>query len=102
MKGICKLCEQVRTVYKNRKSGELICDACRRNPSNHEKCSECGMVKPVAKRNESGKATCSACRNRSNISRCAKCGETKVIQALGLCYGCYQYQRRASTAAGPT
>ncbi len=106
MKGICDVCGRQRTVHRNCKSGKAICHNCGqmaryRDPSTHERCFECGKVKPVAMHNEFGKAICHACYQRSKVDRCAECKETKVIQALGRCYGCYQRQRRVNMAARP-
>ena len=106
MMGICDLCGQLRTVHKNRKTGEAICSRCYqadyyRDFSTYDRCFSCGKIKQVATRNEAGKAICSVCYRRSKIGECAECKETKVIQAFGLCYGCYQHQRRASMAAYP-
>ena len=104
MKGICNVCGRRKVVHKNRRSGKAVCPACYAiaryyDPSTHEQCSECREVKPVAMRTEDGKAVCPACYRRSKIGKCAKCKETKTIQALGLCYGCYQSQRRVKMAA---
>jgi hypothetical protein len=81
--------------------GDLILSFFKPKSNYNPKGVRCGGVKHVVMRNKSGKAICSACYQRSKVGECAKCKETKVIQALGLCYCCYQRQRRASMAARP-
>ncbi|MEK7124141.1 MAG: hypothetical protein AAB877_00430, partial [Patescibacteria group bacterium] len=93
------VCGKRKNVHKNRVSGKAVCPACyQKDPSTHEQCSECREVKPVKARTEDGKAVCPACYRRSKVGKCNECKKTKVIQALGLCYGCYQLQRRKNMA----
>jgi len=101
MKGICSVCKERKLVHRNRKTGKRICHNCYqmasyRDPSMHEKCSKCEEVKPVAMRTKAGKPICPACYQQNRVGRCTNCGQDKVIQACGLCYACYQNQRRAS------
>ena len=92
----CSECGQVKSVAVRNKLDQPICHNCyRKDPSTHERCSECGELKPVTMRTKAG-PICSACYQRGRVGLCARCKEMKVIQALGLCYACYQNQRRAS------
>ncbi len=100
----CSKCGGVKPVTIRTETGEAICYNCyhkSRYPNLHEhkKCSQCGKGTWGKRRNEIGEAICSRCyckgHHRCKIGECAKCEETKVIQALGLCYACYQRQRRA-------
>jgi len=99
----CSQCGKVKPVSTRTGSGKPICYSCYglardRDPSTHEECSQCGKVKPVSTRTGSGKPICYSCYHRSNVGKCAECKEKKIIQALGLCYACYQKQRRANMA----
>ena len=95
----CFVCDKVKAVGVRNETGKAICMNCcatarRRDSSTHEQCFVCDRVKAVVTRNEDGKAICESCHRRGKINKCAECEKTKVIQALGLCYACYQSQRR--------
>ena len=65
-------------------------------------CYMCNSEKPVAKYSENGLPICHNCNNKKITGACRMCGQEKIIQAMGLCYGCYKKQRRAKAqnAAG--
>jgi hypothetical protein len=69
----------------------------RRNPKNHEKCSECGHSRFVTARTKDGKPLCNRCYKKWGI--CKKCKEKKVIKAGGLCNRCYQQEWTLKGAA---
>ena len=56
-------------------------------------CYKCRQLRPVTKYTDDGKPICHNCCNKK-IGFCSECREEKRIQALGLCYGCYQRRRR--------
>lgn len=98
----CSKCRKVKLVAMHTESGKAICHNCyRKDSSIYERCLRCGEVKQVVMRTKYGRPICLNCRQRSKVGKCAECGKKKVIQALGLCYGCYQYQRRARMAVSP-
>ncbi len=98
----CFECGEVKHVAGRDEGGLAICPNCYqraryKDTSLHEKCLKCDEVKPVARRSETGRAICNTCQQRSRIGSCKECLQTTVIQALGLCYACYQRKRRADT-----
>lgn len=57
-------------------------------------CSVCLRETNVIRNRKTGKYRCNACYQRSIRGHCQACKKPKVIQAKGLCYRCYQIQRR--------
>lgn len=97
MIGVCSICGRERTVYKNRRLKVNVCTLCfRKDAHNQKPRSACGDVKAVAAGIKSGQPICHSCYQQSKVGICDECKQTKVIQALGKCYGCYQRKRRSS------
>lgn len=94
----CRICGRIKQVRMRVGKNGAICPACYQRcfyTPPESICSKCGRSKPVAKYTDDGKPMCHTCYNyNKKIGFCAKCGEEKNIQALGLCYGCYQKRRR--------
>ncbi len=98
MEGICSTCrrEKKNNIHRNRETGELICAKCYRHDSfNFEECAICEEFRYPAFHID-GWAICYRCRKK--VGECAGCKKNKIIQALGLCYGCYKQKRRARVA----
>lgn len=95
----CSKCKKVKPVAAHTNYGRPICHNCYgKDVSIYESCFKCGEVKQVVIRTNDGKPICENCYQRSRVGKCTGCRKRKVIQAFGLCYACYQSQRRASMA----
>ena len=66
-------------------------------------CGVCGQQKQVRRIRGTDWLICKNCykKSKAKVGECARCRKTKVIQAFGLCFNCYQRQRRANMAASP-
>jgi len=95
----CSCCGRVKLVALRLKDGRGVCQVCYRRKFHLEECVYCKEVKPVAVRSKDGKPTCEVCYQQMRVGQCVECKKTRIIQALGRCYACYQGQRRAKMAA---
>ncbi len=101
MEAICQgECGKFRKVHKNKRTGKLLCPVCcRRDPaaSEYDDCHKCKEFKFVAGRTEEDEPLCLKCIREETtfVAVCEKCGLEKIIQAVGLCYGCYKARSRA-------
>lgn len=92
----CYMCGRNKPVRMRFGKNEAVCPNCYQKyfyTPPVSTCSKCGHIKPVAKYTDDGKPICRNCYHKK-MGFCAKCGKEKIIQALGLCYGCYQKHRR--------
>lgn len=96
MIGKCFCCLKKKEVHRDRKSEKLICTYCYRKIYFVIECFECKEKAILAAYNEKGRPLCSKCYKETIFGPCKDCGETRILQALGLCYKCYQRQRRAN------
>ena len=87
----CFKCGRMRHV-RMRVDKKAVCPRCyQRYFYSYPKsiCTKCGRLKLVAKYTTDGKPVCGSCREK-NTGICKMCGKEKIIQAAGLCYGCYK------------
>jgi hypothetical protein len=94
---VCIKCGQKRPVQIRDSHGRAICHRCYcQDPARHKICSKCRRLKQVATRDKLGRPICHNCyRQQRKKVKCLDCRKKKIIQALGLCGGCYKRQWRA-------
>jgi hypothetical protein len=98
---ICSRCGQASHIASRTPAGDAVCSACfRRDPANHEQCSNCGQTALTVRRDD-GTAWCRRCY-RVPVATCSLCGRDKpcylVAAGTPRCEHCSRRMRHAPCA----
>jgi hypothetical protein len=96
--GTCSRCGQASDIASRTPAGDPVCSGCfRRDPANHERCSNCGRTALTVRRDD-GTAWCRRCY-RVPVATCSLCGRDKpcylVAAGTPRCEHCSRRMRHA-------